>query len=61
MNPQLDKLRKEKDDLNRYNINQNEANENQRILIAFDYFEHANFVKNSDAKAKQYAETSAVL
>jgi hypothetical protein len=50
VNPQLEKLRKEKEALNEFNVNQKMIEEYDRILLAFDYHEHDSFVKNASVK-----------
>ena len=50
VNPQLEKLRKEKEALNEFNVNQKMIEEYDRILLAFDYHEHDCFVKNASVK-----------
>ena len=50
VNPQLEKLRKEKEALNEFNVNQKMIEEYDRILLAFDYHEHDSFVKNASQK-----------
>ena len=61
MNPQLEKLRKEKEALNEFNVNQKMIEEYDRILLAFDYHEHDSFVKNASQKESLLNESLGTI
>ena len=56
VNPQLDALRKEKDDFALFKSNEGHMEENDKLLIAYDYFENDRFLSSSDDKQKEIVD-----
>lgn len=56
VSPQLDILRKEKDDYALFKSNEGHLEEFEKILIAYEFFDSDKFLITSDSKATEYAE-----
>lgn len=50
MCPQLDALRKEKDDYALFKSNENQIEESQKILTAFDFYENEKYQSTCEKK-----------
>lgn len=50
INPQLEVLRKEKDDYALFKSNEAHMEEYEKIIVAYDYFENDTFLKGIDNK-----------
>lgn len=53
VNPQLEALRKDKEDYALFKSNEGQIDENEKIIIAFDFWENEKYLKNSDHKANE--------